>query len=132
MAMTLEQTRQAIVGRMQTFTGITQDRIQYPNAPNFNVPLDGLWCRLNIIGGPSIISGLTDIPCTRRTGTIIIQCFARPHKGEKTITELCDSLLGHFEYFTSAHLECLQGQVVNAGTDKDFLQYNVSVQFRVN
>lgn len=132
MAMTLEQTRQAIVGRMQTFTGITQDRIQYPNAPNFNVPLDGLWCRLNIIGGPSIISGLADTPCTRRTGTINIQCFSRPHKGEKTITELCDSLLIHFEYFTSSHLECLQGQVVNAGTDKDFLQHNVTVSYRVN
>ncbi len=33
MAMTLEQTRQAIIDRMQAFTGITQDRIQYPNLP---------------------------------------------------------------------------------------------------
>ncbi|EXD99863.1 hypothetical protein J556_4316, partial [Acinetobacter baumannii 1096934] len=31
MTMTLEQTRQAIIDRMQSFTGITQDRIQYPN-----------------------------------------------------------------------------------------------------
>ncbi|EXC05482.1 hypothetical protein J509_3961 [Acinetobacter baumannii 647609] len=28
MAMTLEQTRQAIIDRMQSFTGIAQDRIQ--------------------------------------------------------------------------------------------------------
>ncbi len=35
MAMTLEQTRQAIIDRMQSFTGIAQDRIQYPNAQAF-------------------------------------------------------------------------------------------------
>ena len=29
MAMTLEQARQAIVDRMMSFTGISQDRIQY-------------------------------------------------------------------------------------------------------
>ncbi|WP_171066039.1 hypothetical protein [Acinetobacter proteolyticus] len=132
MAMTLEQARQAIVGRMQLFTGLTQDRIQYPNAPNFNVPVDGVWCRLNILGGPSIISGLTDTPCIRRTGIINIQCFARPHTGEKDLTVLSDALLGHFEYFTSSHLECLQGQVNRVGTDKDFVQYNIILNYRVN
>ena len=130
--MTLEQARQAIVGRMQSVTGIAQNRIQYPNVPNFTVPTDGLWCRLNIIGGPSLIAGLADTPCTRRTGTINIQCFARPHTGEKAITELGDSLLAHFEYFGEDHLECLQGDVINAGIDKDFLQYNVIVNYRIN
>lgn len=132
MAMTLEQARQAIVGRMQAFTGITQSKIQYPNAPDFTVPTDGLWCRLNIIGGSSFIAGLGDAPCTRRTGTINIQCFARPHTGENGITSLCDALLAHFEYFTSSHLECLQGDVINAGVDKDFTQYNVIINYRIN
>ncbi|MDO7402791.1 hypothetical protein Q5X39_17940, partial [Acinetobacter baumannii] len=53
MAMTLEQTRQAIIEHMQAFTGIAQERIQYPNAPGFNVPTKGVWCRLTIAGGPS-------------------------------------------------------------------------------
>ncbi|WP_354667334.1 hypothetical protein [Acinetobacter sp. Ac_3412] len=132
MAMSLEQARQAIVGRMQLFTGLSQDRIQYPNAPNFNVPVDGLWCRLSILGGPSMISGLADTPCTRRTGVINIQCFARPHTGEKDLTVLSDALLGHFEYFSVDHLECLQGQVNRVGTDKDFVQYNITIGFRVN
>lgn len=42
MAMTLEQTRQAIIDRMQSFTGIAQDRIHYPNVPGFKVPQEGL------------------------------------------------------------------------------------------
>lgn len=130
--MTLEQTRQAIISRMQSFTGIAQDRIQYPNAPGFKVPKDGVWCRLTIAGGPSFTSGIADKPCTRRTGNIMIQCFDRLHTGEKAITELSDALLAHFEYFSIDHLECLQGQAINAGKDSEFIQYNVSVQFRVN
>lgn len=132
MAMTLEQAREAIIARMQGFTGIDQTRIQYPNAPDFKVPKDGLWCRLTIAGGSSFISGIADIPCTRRTGNIMIQCFARSHTGEKDLTVLSDDLLGHFEYFTEDHLQCLQGQSIYAGKDSDFTQYNVSISYSVN
>ena len=132
MAMTLEQARQAIVDRMMSFTGISQDRIQYPNAPCFIVPIKGLWCRLTIKWGPSFIAGLADTPCTRRTGNILIQCFVRPNTGDREITELSDALLAHFEYFSVEHLECLNGQLFFAGKDADFIQYNVTIGYRVN
>ncbi|WP_288397143.1 phage tail terminator-like protein [uncultured Acinetobacter sp.] len=132
MAMTLEQARQAIVGRMLNFDGIAQEWIHYPNAPDFKVPDAGLWCRLSILGGQSFIAGLADQPNTRRTGNIMIQCFARPNTGEKAITDLSDKLLAHFEYFSFQHLECLQGQSVYAGRDADFVQYNVTVSYRIN
>ncbi|MFX9718375.1 hypothetical protein ABTO87_17535 [Acinetobacter baumannii] len=132
MTMTLEQTRQAIIDRMQAFTGIAQERIQYPNAPGFNVPTKGVWCRLTIAGGPSFISGIADNPCTRRTGNILIQCFDRLHTGEKALTVLSDALLAHFEYFSIEHLECLNGQSIYAGKDADFIQYNVSIGYKVN
>ncbi|HCI7193932.1 TPA: hypothetical protein NPQ93_003767 [Acinetobacter baumannii] len=132
MAMTLEQTRQAIIEHMQAFTGIAQERIQYPNAPSFTVPKEGIWCRLTIAGGPSFISGIADKPCTRRTGNILIQCFARPNTGEREITELSDALLAHFEYFSVEHLECLNGQSIYSGQDADFVQYNITIGYRVN
>ncbi|MDS7930662.1 hypothetical protein RMB13_14505 [Acinetobacter sp. V102_4] len=132
MAMTLEQTRQAIIDRMQSFTGIAQNRIQYPNAPGFEVPKEGLWCRLTIAGGPSFVAGVADKPCTRRTGNIMVQCFARHHSGAKGLTELSDSLLHHFEYFITDHLECLQGQSVFVGQDANFIQYNVTIRFNIN
>ncbi|HGU9767126.1 TPA: hypothetical protein ACNFOO_002626 [Acinetobacter baumannii] len=132
MAMTLEQTRQAIIDRMQSFTGITQNRIQYPNAPDFIVPKEGLWCRLTIAGGPSFISGIADNPYTRRTGNIMVQCFARPNSGIMDITKLSDALLAHFEYFSIENLECLNGQSIYAGKDADFIQYNVSIGYKVN
>ncbi|EIB7122473.1 hypothetical protein AW812_RS14635 [Acinetobacter baumannii] len=132
MAMTLEQARQAIVDRMMSFTGISQDRIQYPNAPGFTVPTKGVWCRLTIAGGPSFTSGIADKPCTRRTGNILIQCFARPNTGDREVTELSDTLLAHFEYFSVEHLECLNGQSIFVGQDADFVQYNVTIGYRVN
>ncbi len=132
MAMTLEQARQTIVARMQSFNGIAQERIHYPNAPDFKVPDTGLWCRLSILGGQSFIAGLADQPNTRRTGNIMIQCFARPNTGEKAITDLSDKLLAHFEYFSFQHLECLEGQSINSGRDVDFVQYNVTVGYRLN
>ncbi|MDC4655611.1 hypothetical protein NQ805_12165 [Acinetobacter baumannii] len=132
MAMTLEQARQAIVDRMMSFTGISQDRIQYQNAPGFTVPTKGVWCRLIITGGPSFIAGLGDKPCTRRSGNILIQCFARPNTGDREVTELSDTLLAHFEYFSVEHLECLNGQSIYSGQDADFVQYNVTIGYRVN
>lgn len=68
MAMTLDQARQAIITRAMAFTGIEQNRIQYPNGPLISIPVDGLWCDLNILWGSSIIAGVGDTPCTRRTG----------------------------------------------------------------
>ncbi|MFP0263752.1 hypothetical protein [Acinetobacter pittii] len=132
MAMTLEQTRQAIIDRMQRFTGIAQSRIQYPNAPGFTVPKEGLWCRLKIAGGSSFTSGVADKPCTRRTGNIMIQCFERLHAGVKDLTILSDSLLAHFEYFSFDDLECLKGESIDAGKDADFIQYNVSISYLIN
>ncbi|MCH2072961.1 hypothetical protein [Acinetobacter pittii] len=132
MAMTLEQTRQAIIDRMQSFTGIAQDRIQYPNAPGFKVPKEGLWCSLTIAGGASFTSGVADKPCTRRTGNIMIQCFDRLHTGVKALTVLSDALLAHFEYYSIDDLECLNGESIDAGKDADFIQYNVSISYLIN
>lgn len=132
MAMTLEQTRQAIIDHMQNFTGIAQDRIQYPNAPGFTVPKEGLWCCLKIAGGASFTSGVADKPCTRRTGNIMIQCFDRLHTGEKALTVLSDALLAHFEYYSFDDLECLKGESIDAGKDADFVQYNVIIGYKVN
>lgn len=131
MAMTLEDARIAITERMRSFKGISPERIGYPNL-TFNPPDTGLWCRLNIIFGKSLIAGLAEKPVTRRTGTINIQCFARPNTGTKEMSILNTALLGHFEYFSVGHLEFSEGEAVHAGTSNDFDMYNVIVGFRVN
>ncbi|WP_202724299.1 phage tail terminator-like protein [Acinetobacter pittii] len=131
MAMTLDQARQAIITRAMAFTGIAQTRIKYPNK-DFTVPVDGLWCDINILWGQSLIAAISDVPCTRRTGLISINCMARLNTHEVAITQLADAWLSHFEYFSIGQLEILQGQVQNLGNNGDFLQYNVSISYRVN
>ncbi len=132
MAMTLEEARLAIVGRMEAFKGISQERIKYSNQPGFTVPIKGLWCSFTIKFGASFIAGLADDPTIRRTGNILIQCFARINTGDMEITKLSVALLAHFECFSIEHLKFWQGQAIDAGKDVDFIQYNVTVAFTVN
>ncbi|MFV5406496.1 phage tail terminator-like protein [Acinetobacter baumannii] len=131
MAMTLDQARQAIITRAMAFTGIEQTRIKYPNK-DFTVPTDGLWCEINVLWGGSIIAGIGDTPCTRRTGVVSINCFARLDTHEVKITQLAEAWLKHFEYYTTQKLELLNGQIQNLGSNGDFWQYNVTISYRVN
>lgn len=129
--MTFEEIRQAITARLDEFTGIDQDRIDYPNQPvRFVPPDDGLWCRLTIAPGTSFMAGMGDAPCTRTPGLIIIQCFARERTGMKPLTSLVDDLIAHFAYWSNGHLECLAGSMVSVGPSGGWLQVNVQIGFR--
>ena len=97
-----------------------------------SIPVDGLWCDLNILWGSSIIAGVGDTPCTRRTGLFQLIALQDPQTNEADITKLADAWLAHFEYFKIGQLEVLQGQVQNLGNNGDFIQYNISINYRVN
>lgn len=136
--MTFEEIRQAIVGRMTAFQGITQDRIDYPNAPGvFTPPASGLWCRLNIQHGNGFMAGMADKPHTRRPGQIVIQCFERENTGIKALNTLADALCAQFEYWDSGDLECWEVSQVDVGTGDragntagtGFYQINVVIRF---
>lgn len=136
--MTFEEIRQTIVGRMVTFTGIEQSRIDYPNQPQrFTPPESGLWCRLSIQHGTSFFTGVGDKPCTRRPGLIVIQCFAYLQKGTKDLNQLTDNLVNHFQYWSFGKLECWEASQTTVGSDatagdtagSGFYQINVSIRF---
>lgn len=137
--MTFEQIRRAIIGRMDAFSGIEQERIDYPNAAvSFAPPEAGLWCRLAILYGPSFMAGMGDKPYTRKTGQITIQCFDRIGAGVGALSRLADELEAHFAYWSQAALECLEASQVNVGTGDSvgrpqglgFYQVNVNIRFR--
>ncbi|WP_460061074.1 hypothetical protein [Pseudomonas sp. S2_A05] len=129
--MTFEQIRALITARMVAFTGIDQERIDYPNQPAlFTPPASGLWCRLNIQYASAFMAGMADRPHTRKPGQISIQCFARERTGTKAINELADALEAHFAYWQSGDLECMEASQVVAGEFEAFYQINVSIRFR--
>lgn len=129
--MTFEQIRALITARMVAFTGIDQERIDYPNQPEvFTPPATGLWCRLNIQYASAFMAGMADRPHTRKPGQISIQCFARERTGTKAINELADALEAHFAYWQSGDLECMEASQVVAGEFEGFYQINVNIRFR--
>ncbi|WP_447077611.1 hypothetical protein [Shewanella algae] len=136
--MTFEEIRQTIVGRMVTFTGIEQSRIEYPNQPQrFDPPETGLWCRLGIQHGTSFFSGVGDKPCTRKPGLIVIQCFARLQTGTRALNELASALEVHFAYWSQGKFECWEASQLDIGSDatagdtagSGFYQINVNIRF---
>lgn len=129
--MTYEDIRRAITGRMASFPGIEQARIQYPNQPAvFEPPAAGLWCRLNIQYASAFMAGMADKPYTRKPGQIVIQCFARVRTGIKGLNELADALEAHFSYWSQGDLECIETGQIDAGEFDGFYQINVVTRFR--
>jgi hypothetical protein len=129
--MTFEQIRTLITARMVAFSGLEQERIDYPNQPTvFTPPETGLWARLNIQYATAFMAGMADRPYTRKPGQISIQCFARERTGTKAITELADALEAHFAYWMSGDLECQEASQIVAGEFEGFYQINVNIRFR--
>ena len=136
--MTFEEIRLAIVGRMATFPGIDDSRIDYPNDGRFDPPETGLWCRLNIQHANAFMAGMAEKPYTRKPGQIVIQCFAREQSGIGQLNRLADALDAHFAYWVQGDLECLEASQAVVGTGDragnpsgtGFYQINVNIRFR--
>ena len=130
--MTFEQIRAVILGRMQSFDGIEQSRIDYQlPARRFAPPSEGIWCRLNIRYGPSFMAGMANTPYTRKIGLIVFQCFDKAFVETVGLVRLTDKIESHFGYWMQGDLETLETSVVDIGVDPaGFYQKNVNVRFR--
>lgn len=137
--MNYETLRATIIGRMQTFTGIDQARIDYQNPlVRFEPPADGLWCRLTIETTRPVTQGLCE-PRARIPGNIIVQCFDRAISQTPTVAlvRLADALAEHFQYWEAPGLQCREAQLVNLGAGASvgnpsgtgYTQANVQIYF---
>ena len=129
---TLSQAHTALLGRVSKFTGIEQNRIYYAQSKQaFTVPTTGLWCSVDILGSQSLISGLADVPQTRRISMLQITCYARPNTGLNALNSLVDAWLNYLEYYQVGALECLNAEV-SQDESQDFVIRYIQVPFRVN
>lgn len=135
MTVPFETVRKTLTERMEAFTGIDQERIDYPNAdyPDggvFKTPTDGVWCAPEIEYATPFLAGMADVPTYRRPGQMVVQCFTRRRVGLGPINRLADALSDHFQSWQVGHIECMEvGQQV-VGYYEDFYQINVNVRFR--
>lgn len=142
--MTYEEIRLAFIDRMMTFQGIEQSRIEYPNQEEqFDIPANGLWCRMHINYATAFMAGMADVPYTRKPGVMTVQCFTRLRSGVKELVGLADDLEAWFAYWSTGDLDCWEVSIVDVGQQgavggsqssaafggAGFYQINVNIRF---
>ena len=95
------------------------------------VPETGVWSRVTIKGGINSIASLSDKPCIKEVGTVIVQLFERIGSGTGEIKKQADSLANHLGCYTVDKLELLAPSIIDVGDDGNgFYQINVSIPYR--
>ena len=120
-----------VMRRLGTFPQFNKARTARVNS-NFIPPTTGIWIRPTVLGGINFMSGMSDGPCTREVGTLIVQCFDRENAGTMALKEYADNLAKHFAYYKIDKLELLAPSIVDVGLNNGFYQYNVSLPYRYN
>ena len=119
-----------ILSRVQELQHFDDKRIVRENR-KFEVPSAGVWSRVTIKGGINSIASMSDKPCIKEVGMVIIQLFERIGCGTKTIKEQADSLANHLGCYTVDKLELLAPSIIDLGDDGNgFYQINVSIPYR--
>lgn len=143
--MTNTQALQAILARVDTFTGMPKANIQLANNPlkdgrPFEPPEKEIWAKVTVSNAGSFITSIGDQPCTRTPGIVFIQLFAALHTGTLELSMLADKWAEHMQFYKVGNLEMLQADILDAGhssaigdpSTMSFYQYNVNVSYRVN
>jgi hypothetical protein len=127
--------RLIINNRIKSFTGITQDRIQWTNQPNFKIPTTGLWARVTVQYSDSQSAGFFTDTLERDYGIISIQCFARKGTGDKELITLAQAWRDHFKHYRYQDFEVTMTNAPTEAIDDvqvDFVMSLTRIEFRVN
>lgn len=122
-----------INARLLALPNLDLKRVAWVNQ-NFTIPKAGLWIRPTVLGGINFMSGMSDKPCSREVGTVIVQCFDREGQGTGNLKRFADALAQHLAYYKADKLELLTPSIIDAGFDPNtkFYQINVSIGYRYN
>lgn len=127
--------RLAINDHIRAFTGIDQNKIQWPNQLEFKPPKQDNWCRVTVQYAPSVEAGLSDGSLERDYGIINIQCFTPVGFGDKDIINLTDKWRTHWKGFKSTFLEVYRTNAptnVSSEVNSLYAMSLVRIEFRVN
>ena len=119
-----------ILSRIKDWQHFDDKRIVRTNR-KFVVPETGVWSRVTIKGGINSIASLSDKPCIKEVGTVIVQLFGCIGNGTGEIKKQADSLANHLGCYTVDKLELLAPSIIDVGDDGNgFYQINVSIPYR--
>lgn len=127
--------RLIINNHIKSFTGISQDRIQWTNQRNFKIPQQDLWCRVTIQYSDSQSAGFFINTLHRDYGILNIQCFARKGTGDLELIALAQAWRDHFKHYRYQDFEVTMTNAPTEATDDvqgDFVMSLVRIDFRIN
>ena len=104
--MSLENIRQISSKRFADFTGLPNTAKFYPNLKEPVIPASGVWARFRIMPVMRYTAGISNKPCTRQNGSIVIELYTRLDEGTAKITKIADDLQAWFDYFQQENLWC--------------------------
>jgi hypothetical protein len=113
--------------------------VEHPVAFDGTLPPDELkaaqeglqpWVRLTIQHGDSFTAGLSDKPCVRRTGLVMVQIFTADDQGSREAYQIADSLATLLQYHRDGDLETLAASMQRVGPRDGWYQLNIQCPFR--
>ena len=124
--------KQAVL-RLVLQSGIVPEAaVDVPNSAGF-VPPYGLWLRLGFSGAQGLFAGFGDMPLTRRTGLVTVQCFAPAAEYTGALEEAAGALVRLLEWHFAPGFELQAAETADVGLSDDGLwwQKNVRVPFLI-
>lgn len=104
--------------------GSSVESAQASNAP---------WVRFTNNPSSTVNASITNQPCPRRSGLVLVQIFTARNIGSRTAKILASSLVDHWENkVISATLVTLEATEVNVGPGDNYYQLNLTVPYRAD
>ena len=135
--MTPEEIRQTLEGHMATWTDAPVAFDGHPATPAVTSAQDDNtpWVRFTIAPGTTVNRSITDKPCPRRPGLVLIQIFTARDVGTSPARTLASSLVTHWENQTLdsiGPLWTLEASEQRVGPDSNYFQINLTIPYRAD
>ena len=130
--MTEYQLKQNVLSLILGAGFISDAQVDVQNSQSFSPPA-GVWLRVGFSGAQGVFAGFGSRPCTRRTGLVMLQCFAKSDSYTKALDELTDALVSLLEWHFAAGYELQAADVIDVGrTDNGaYYQKNIDIPFLI-
>lgn len=135
--MTPEEIRQTLEGHMAGWAGAPVAYDGHPTPPAVKTAQDDNtpWVRFVMAPGTTVNRSITDKPCPRRPGLVLIQIFTARDVGTSPARTLASSLVTHWENQTLdsiGPLWTLEASEQRVGPDSNYYQLNLSIPYRAD
>lgn len=122
-----------VMQRLITFAAFDKTRMARVNV-NFTPPTTGIWIRPSILPTSSKMTGMSNKPCIREIGFVVIEVFDRENVGTGALKDYVDKLGEYMQLIQLGKLDLLEASCDDAGFDEVYKMYKliIRIPYRYN